>query len=365
MTTAYSVLKTRLKGVLGDTNGVLADHYEEALQRAARETYPNLFRTLRDQTLRAGDSLPDSSFEDWPTSATLRFYTALSGTLAETTTAGLYHGPRSSTSAKYTAGAANDYFFISSDSFPRLLDLQDKTVSLYCWVYPEVTDDAYIVIYTKQNDSAATTQTLTSETTCYAGVWTLLKLENQSLNSDLDEIQIRLKVATNGKYVYFDEAFLGGLNSEIYLPTDFQTGVISNVGVQTRVGDLDDPNISGQIEPLFGTEPTYDGTYRFLRIPEGYNKKRIELNGYTVLEDTLDDDAETMSIDDPQTDLLVRYAAYLCNDMHRGVVGTDDISRLDYEAKRHKDEYDDNLRLRGTRTSMMITCIRSLSQNPR
>ena len=89
-----------------------------ALNRATEQMYPNVFIPIDDRTLLTGNILPDGHFEWWTSATALKLYSASSVDLAKTTTAGLYRGPRGTTSVKVTADAANGYLKLSSDTIP-------------------------------------------------------------------------------------------------------------------------------------------------------------------------------------------------------------------------------------------------------
>ena len=301
-----------------------------ALNRATEQMYPNVFIPIDDRTLLTGNILPDGHFEWWTSATALKLYSASSVDLAKTTTAGLYRGPRGTTSVKVTADAANGYLKLSSDTYPRLLDLMDKTVNFYCWAYPEVANDASIVIYTKQADGTA--QTLTSTTTNPAGEFTRLKLESQSLNDDLVEVEIRFKVATDTKYVYFDDAQLDGINlTEYLLPESYQDGHIDHL----ILGGDDE-----EINPIFypqdevGDYTTiHDGTYRYLSFDalpaRGY---RIQLLGSKPLE-TLSAQTDTISTDNTgHIQMIVAYAAHLLFEMQKAGISSQDVGRYASES---------------------------------
>lgn len=299
-----------------------------AINDALREIFPALYKPVLDTTLVTGNLLPDGSFEDWTSATALRFYSSLSGAQAQTTTAGLYRGMRGSTSVKYTAGAANDYLYISSDTYPRLLDLQGQSVSLKCWAYPQTADDAYVAIYTVQADGTA--QTLTSTTTCPAGKWTLLELEDQELNDNLDEIQIRFKVATSGQYVYFDSARLTGIDVQDYLlPDNLQSGNISQAYIQVG-GRSDDAcdDINPQWYPI-NMETYHDGTYKWLYLPDKPTAKRLlKLVGYAPFT-TLTNYASTIPVDDEgKLRLITALAASKLFQQEAGLASSEDRIRL-------------------------------------
>jgi len=319
------------------------DHIERALIRAIEEIYPSLYLPLDDKTLVAGNILPDGSFEDWSSATALTWYTTTSNiTLAKTSTAPLFrHGLHS---VKATSSAANGYFAISSDDYPRLLDLQDQTVDFYCSAYPEVANDAYIVIYTIKRDGT-TAQTLTSTTTNPAAAWTILELENQKLNDDLEEIQLRFKVATNAKYSYFDDATLFGRKVREYLlPVNFRDGHLSMVRTQ---------NSSNSDVPCYDINPfatmssgrqlrheiVDEGNWRYMRLLDNFSDKyRLRLTGYKPLE-TLTADTSTITLDAQRIPLLIEYAKMIFYEREGKPVSSEDITRFNFELGQSQRRY--------------------------
>ena len=230
--------------------------------------------------------------------------------------------------------------YCSSDDWPALLDLMGHTVSAYVWAYPEEADDATITIYTKQADGTA--QTLASTTSCPAKEWTLLKLEDQVLNDDLVDVQVRLGITTNAKYVYFDSSRLMGMNLYRYLmPTDFTH--LSRVFVQTQgtADDIcDDLGLVPNWEEVFGVTTEEDGTYKYLRLPVLYNKARsIRLMGDTSLE-TLSADTDTISLSGAKVDLFLANACYQLFKILSGSVSSADTSKYQDEMSRRLFEYE-------------------------
>uniref|UniRef100_A0A6M3L3V0 Uncharacterized protein n=1 Tax=viral metagenome TaxID=1070528 RepID=A0A6M3L3V0_9ZZZZ len=320
-------------------------HAKQALIRACEEIYPTLFKNIDDQTLITGNHLPDGSFEWWSSATAHEFAATSNATLAKTTTAGLIRGQQGTTSMKVTASAAGGYAYIGGGEWNHLLGLMDKTVSLYCWAYPEVTDDATIEIQTTQTD--ATTQTLTSSTACPAGHWTLLKLEDQVLNDDLSSIQIRFKVATNAKYVYFDDAYLsGGRLEEYLLPEGFTDGHLSRVIMQTT--GYADPiaydlyQFRDQYkDPELKFDIIDDGTYAFLKLLDGAppNDRRLRLLGFKPLE-TLSADADPLTLDAHRIPLLIAKAREIFFEREAVPVSAEDTDRFQVEyTKASRDFY--------------------------
>ena len=310
------------------------------------EKSPEAFLALDDRTLITNNILPDSHFEWWTSDTASKFYTASTITFAKTTTAGSIRGPRGTTSAKATAGAANKYFYINSDSWPRLLDLQGNDVDFRCWANPEATDDDLtLVIYTVSNDGS-TTQTLTSTTACQAAYWTLLNHDGQSLNDDLHSIEIRFKVATNSEYGIFDNARLcGPVIHEYLLPENFQDGKIDEVLIQSSgyADYLCDDIMAPTWERVYNFDITNDGTYKYLYLPNSYtSEKQIRLIGRKPLEDMGASGvtgASTISLDNEKIRPLLAYACHLLFARQADQVSTEDRSMLEYESAKWLGRY--------------------------
>jgi hypothetical protein len=308
------------------------DNITRAINEAARELYGKLFRRVeRDDTLVLGSHLPDGHFENWSSATALTFYTETSNaTLARTTTAANIRGGKYS--AKLTAGAADSYFAVNSDIYPRLLNLQGQTIDFHCWVYPEVANDAEIVIYTKT--TAGTEATTTSTTTNAAGNWSRISIENHAVPDDLSKIEFRFQVQTNTKYVYFDKARVVGPNVyEYVLPPDFQLGHISSVYEQTggEAEDMCDDLYTSvaSTRRVFNYDTFYQEGYNYIRLNYISNQERkLILSGYAPLEDTLSAETDTMTIDDPFTDLLVARAAYRLFEHEIGTHSSEDTTHL-------------------------------------
>ncbi len=312
------------------------DNKTRAINLAAKQTFPTLFKQVEwNDTLVMGNHLPNAHFEDWAVTTYPDYYRlttpagAVIAEIAETTTAGLTYGGTSS--AKVTAKETAGYMSISSNQYPQLLNLMGQTVDFKCWAYPEVANDASIEIYTL--NAAGTAQTLTSTTTCPAAKWTQLLLEAQAISDNIQYIAFRFKVATDEKYTYFDNARVTGPSvNEHVLPLDFQLGELSSVHQQTS-GNSDDicddlfTNIA-QVTPLFNWTTYSQNGVKYLRLPYASSSKvKLILAGYTPLEQ-LSADTDTMSINDPQAELLLMFAAFKLCEMEAALASSDDRERL-------------------------------------
>lgn len=330
--------------------------YKNAIIEACNEIYDELYVAVEDTTLITGNILPDGSFEDWASSTALNWYTASSVTFVRTNTAG---STRNGTfSAKATATKASDYFYISSNTHPRLLDLQNQTIHFYCMVYPQATNDATMSVYTI--DTAGSTQTLASTTACGSVTWTQIGLENQLLNDDLAEIQVRFNVATSTKYVIFDDAMVQGRRMyEYLLPTKIRDGDLDNLFIQTT--GISDP-VCYDYHPFStmypGREIPFDivdnASQRYLRVNETLpTERRLRILGRTPLE-TLSADTDTITLDSWRVPLLIAKARMIFWEREAVPISSQDKSRFEYEYLKAERDFRRLLRLRMPSTSRMI-----------
>jgi hypothetical protein len=298
--------------------------YVRCLNDTILEKYPETFLYLDNRDLITGNILPPFN---WATTSTLDIYTKPTGTLLKNTN-GAYIW-RGSSSAKVTASGADDYLYISSDNYNRLLDLMDKEVDFKCWVYPEVANDVFLTIYTVKKDGIA--QTLNSTTTTYAGKKCLIELEDQSINDDIEHFEARLRVHTAAKYSYFDmPRLIGGEVHEYLLPQDFQDGDVSEVHIQVsgHSDDMCDDLMPTHWQQVFNAKVRNDGTYNYLYLPDSYSSNRqIRLIGHKPLE-TLSADADTISLDQEHIRPLLAYASYLLFERQKEGVSSEDIGRI-------------------------------------
>jgi len=335
------------------------DLYINAINDAIRETFPTFHKTYDIMELVTGNILPNSHFRDWAVATAPDKYSMQDSNITATAiaTAGTYRGGGKAMKALTGASGAGKYVYISSNTYPRLLDLMGQQVSLYAWALPEAANDAFIEIYTLKADTTA--QTLTSTTACPIGKYTLLKLEDQTLNDDLVEIQIRFKVATASKYVYFDHARLIGRNQQEYLlPTDIVNGKLSSVQVQTDTYSdrgCDDLLPRGW-EDWYDWEIVDDGIDKFLRfgmLP--IEERLIRLRGYAPLS-AIAAYTSTIEIDGNLLSRFLAYAKYKLYQAIEGPVASSDIGRYESQSAKAYGEYLrlSHIRMNPPKTSMKI-----------
>ena len=315
---------------------------KDALTRAISYLYPNLYKSIDDKTLILGNILPDGHFESWSSATALTHYSTSNATLTKTSTAGLIRG--GTYSCKITAGAANGYLYISSDTRPELLDLRNTTISFKCWAYPEVADDFNLVIYTIKPDGTA--QTLPSTTTTYAGKYNLVELEDQAINDDIEEIQFRFKVTTNTKYVYVDDAWVNGVSVyDLLLPDALRNGGIDRVKYQVS-GEIEDLGTQ-EYADIYGWDKRDDGVYSWLHLPSAYaskSEKRVHLIGTQPYE-SLSASSDTISTNNAgEIELIIAYAKYILYQKGKGPVSSMDKESYEREMS---NAYGDYIRLLG------------------
>ncbi len=306
---------------------------QRAINDAIRELSDYLFVYVDDRSLVTNNILWDGHMEDWTSDTALRFWAVESvGTLAQTTTAGLVRGPLGTTSALFTGDTDSGFFHQTSDINPRLLDLARQTVKAYGWAYPEIENDAALVIHTVQNDTAGTVQNLTSETTAAAGQWTLLRLESQVLNDNLVDCDLRLTNATDTATCYWDNVrLIGPAIHEYLLPERFQDGEVRQVYIQSLNHSefpADDIMPPGW-EAVYGWEIFNDGTYQFIRLPKFYpDNRQIRLVGTSPLTE-LSSFSGTTEVDGKYLNLLVAYSCFCLFRNELGVASSKDTKRLE------------------------------------
>ena len=315
-----------------------------AINQALPEIYPAVYVPIDNTNLVTGNILPDSSFEEWTSTSALSWYTATNITLLKTSTAANVRGIKGTYSAKCTASAGNGYVYISSDSYPKLLDLAGQTINFRSWAYPEVANDAYLVIYTIKADGTA--QTLTSTTTSPAGKWSLLELNGQTINEDIVKIEFRFGVTTNAKYVYYDSAVVtgGAVVNEYLLPSGLESGGVNQVYIGMGGGNTSDysyDDIASFIwQPNYNWEIVNDGSNSYLKFDSMLaGDCRIRLIGSKPLE-ALTASTDTISTNDTRyLQLVSNYAAYRLYSNASSTTSGSDKDKFNNEANRYLSNY--------------------------
>jgi len=315
-----------------------------AINQAAREIYPYVFRFLRDRTLITNNLAPNASFEDWSSASYPDHWTSSAGVvISENTTAANVYG--SGSSLKLEASADDGYIALHSQIYPKLLDLAGKTITLRAQVLPQLADDAYFSILMGHPD--ATSTTLTSDPAEHKTYFGLLEFADQEINEDIILLIIRIHVGTNTKYVYVDNFRLLGMDIREYLlPLDFQlpATIVDNIRVQTTAArdyPADDLYSHARFEPVNSWNVSDDATTKYLIIQEQLQSDRhLLIEGHAPLESDLSSATDTMTIEDPQLDCLVELACSKLFEMEAGTPAATDKKFMYQEAVRYRASYE-------------------------
>ncbi len=307
-----------------------------AIHRALEELFPTIHEPIDDMSLVTGNILGALGGFEWnPTTDSFKFISKTSVSLDQTTSTGNYRGPIGTRSMKVTATTDGCWAEFDSNTYPRLLDLQGRSVSMYSWVKPSAVDEAWLQIQTLTADG--TSQTLPStwaSTNVYASYWNLLALESQTLSTDLQRVRIRFRVDESSGYAYFDDAIVCGKYLHDYiLPQDFQTSGnrahLSQVYVQTK--GYSDP-ICYDIQPIYWDRQGFrvedrDG-YKYLHLKDlNTNYRRIRLIGYKPVKFSSTADTGTINLEGERLNLVLARAVQLFYRRIGQPLSTDDVAR--------------------------------------
>jgi len=302
----------------------------KALNDAIRETAYALHKRIDNQILITGNVLPNAHFEDWTLTTVPDKYAVSSANITSVEETTIKRGGTKSMKATTGAGGAGAYIKLTTANYPRLLDLSGQTVTIKVWVYCTKANDAFIQIYTK--NSAGTTQTLTSTTVSLITTWTLITLEDQVLNDDLVDCEIRFGITSLSQSVYFDDARLIGLTVHEYmLPEVLNDGLVESVQVQNEEYE-EDEEACDIIAPQEWVDiqgyVINDGANKWLRIEDTLSDEyRIRLFGsapFTALSASTD----AIVIDQHRVPMLIAYAKYLYYNRYSQPVSSQDVAKF-------------------------------------
>lgn len=304
--------------------------YKDAVLEAIKEIYPTLHISV-DEEIVAGNILP--SLSDFSSSSTLTWYTASDSTILRTSTAGQ---TRNDTYAcKTTSGAANGYIYISSDTYPRLLQLQGKTVDFSVWALPQTADDATMSIIATEPDGTQTTYTTT--TSCPAGQYTRIYYDGAAMPTTLADLTVKFITATNGQYTIWNSPYLDGILLTDYLLPYIDMHVDF---VEAFPADNDDQYVFHTCKGIpVPYRQIQNATQRYVKllryVPDEY---RLRITGRRPLE-TLSSDTDTVTIEDERVPLLIALAKYIFFDREVKPQSSEDISQAEYFANKALNQY--------------------------
>uniref|UniRef100_A0A6M3L639 Uncharacterized protein n=1 Tax=viral metagenome TaxID=1070528 RepID=A0A6M3L639_9ZZZZ len=280
-----------------------ASEKRRALIAAARQAYPNIFKTVRDESFVSGNWLKDGSFEVWTSSSALTYWTTATSTIAQTSTAYLFeHGAYS---CKLSTAAGSIMQSVSNNDDLKRLAGKSVTFKLRGWC--DTADCLRIAIY----DGTDYTY---SDYHDGDDVWTA---RNEPLevvakigdNPSVIQFIIYHAVAAATSYVDDGRAMCAGTNPRIYIGN---LGLAQNTPTQVLV----EPVSYALTEPwLRVTGIVYDTSGGFMYLPENVSsdlRLRILGRGYLdFLASGVSSTAwtATIAIDNPQLDILVAQAA--------------------------------------------------------
>ncbi len=280
-----------------------------ALISAARQSYPHIFKEIRDESLVSGNWLKDGSFEIWTSSSALTYWTTTTTTLTQTSTA--YYFKHGSYSAKLSTVAGNIKQSVTNyDDLKRLaghevtFTLQghcDTASCLRIGIYDGTTytyssyhagDSAW----TEDNDPLTVTATIKDNPTA---------------------IQFIVYHAVAAGVSYVDDArVIGPENGKVYIGG---LGLGQNKPHQVQIENTD--YSYGELWRLI-RDIQYDSTNGYMYLPISVPAdRRIRVLGTGYLDFLASGVSSTawtatIAVDSPQTDILVAQAAlYLYTEM--------------------------------------------------
>ena len=280
----------------------------DCLNDARDKVYPYIHKRIVDETLVTNNCLPNSHFEDWTSSALDHWTEAGGSTHAEETT--IIRGPKGTSSLKITGGTTTGAT-CDQGNWIALLDVENATLSFYCWAWCATADKARIQVYTK--DSAGTAATSSSDYHTGGSEWELLKCENVVIPDDLAIIQVRL--VNTATTAYFDNgyAFARPL-FKYHLPSQFTRGpvqvFVQNTGSTSQsAGNADViDGISSWLQ-VFDWDTVDDGVDKYLTFKNTYPTRfKMKLIGMEPLS-SVSTDAGTMEVNSRQATAVVAAAA--------------------------------------------------------
>ena len=305
------------------------DHKDDAIKESLRETYPFLSRSIINSTLVGGNPLPNSNFEDWASASNPDKWAVLNVTVAQNGTAGNFRWGKNS--AAITRSGTDGHLFIGEDQWSKLLDMENSTVTFFCWVRCDTASTSRLQVYTKTEDG---TETTTNSDFHSGGDEFELLSKDINIPDNLSDIEFRITVETNDKIVFADNAYVLNMNVFRYLiPAQFAR-------FPTRVYFQADDNADslGEEFPwleVFDYSFYDDGTDKYIQFetqPINRHKIILEGRGYLTQPST---DADTTEIGEPETKALIAYANFLLFDRIVSKPGREDVSRWDGLSQRY------------------------------
>lgn len=248
-----------------------------SINRAIRDAYPHLCKSIFDTTLISGNVLPNCSFEEWTSSSYPDYWAASASTLTKSTTYPLY-------SPTIMSVANAGYAYCISDTWTPLLDLQNSTVNLYGMAWASAASNARLQIYTKTHDGTAATSS--SDYHTGGSEWEKIELESVSVPDELGEIQIRCAVGSGT--CYFDKLYLKGKIEDYLLPSN-----LTKVLQVNECNDWDETTVKDRSSVSF-RQLNKAGT-NYIQVYGAADGKKLEIVGYGEFS-TLSSDTDSITL---------------------------------------------------------------------
>ncbi len=304
-----------------------------ALNRGIQEAFPDLKMSLINEDLITGNALPNGSFEDFITSASVPDYWALVG--AGATSAKEVSSVRYGKSSVSLTRAGTDCYLHCSDvQWRPLLDLGNDTPWLEVWVLATVASRARIGVSVNGGTPTYSSYHTGSNT------WELLRVSTPIAASP-NSISVRLCVDTGNTTAYFDGARVLSSDVSTYvLPGAFLNKPPAEVWLQNygkTSGDESPCDDFGETYPFsrfLGCRPEYDNDrgvwlLRLTQRPTTGYRLRLVGDEYPA---ELAADTDTVPLEHSQLNLLYRKAAELL--FERLANGTTNLTaKQDYLSK--------------------------------
>lgn len=274
-----------------------------AIVDAAKSIYPHCYKEVLDESIVSGNWLKDGSFERWTTSTNLTDWNESTSTATKTTTSPYYkHGK---TSCKIDTAAG--YIEQSLDQWDDLKHLAGQAVTFTVQGWCDTASCLRIGVY----DGTTTTYSSYHDGD---SAWTEHNdpLEvTATIQDNPTDVSFRIYHDVAAGVSYVDDArVMGPSHPRIY---------IGNLGLSQNLPHTVSKERSNysQAEPWTKIEGIdYDFSNGYMYLPYGVSRNyrlRIEGMGYLDFYDSSDvvgtDWDDTISLDSPQTEILVAQAA--------------------------------------------------------
>ena len=310
------------------------DDKKRQLNVVLRDVFPYLYKRLEDNSLVSNNLLPNSHFEDWSAGTTLppdnyaRSGASLPAVARETA---IIRGADLSMqlASMKLSGATNEFVYISEVEWPRLLALENNSVTFRCWVRSDTAAATRLRIRTITQ--AGVTWGAYSSSHTGGGEFELLEIKDMNIPDNLAKIRLDF-IPGSGATTYFDNARVVATCYEYKLGTSWSEKPY-DVWMQVS-GDCDNIGGSFRWQRLHNWIYRDDGSDKWLILRTNISGERIlKLMGITYLTE-LTTDASTTELDEPYVRLLLVQAMVSLFRSQGYKITAEDTARYDAEYRR-------------------------------